>query len=47
MSYYEYVYNISYLRLQVPKELLHTGEEQYEYIFKKYGMSPLLLRLEH
>jgi len=46
MSYYEYVFNISYLRLGVPKELIHTGEDRYDYIFKNYGMTPLMVRLE-
>ena len=46
MSYYEYVFNISYLRKGVQKELIHTGEDRYEYIFSQYGMSPLLLLLE-
>jgi len=46
MSYYEYVFNISYLRKGVQKELIHTGEERYEYIFSQYGMSPLLKVLE-
>lgn len=46
MSYYEYVFNISYLRKGVQKELIHTGEDRYEYIFSQYGMSPLLELLE-
>lgn len=46
MSYYEYVFNISYLRKGVQKELIHTGEDRYEYIFSQYGMSPLLVLLE-
>lgn len=46
MSYYEYVFNISYLRKGVQKELIHTGEDRYEYIFQQYGMSPLLVLLE-
>lgn len=46
MSYYEYVFNISYLRKGVQKELIHTGEDRYEYIFSQYGMSPLLRVLE-
>lgn len=46
MSYYEYVFNISYLRKGVQKELIHTGEDRYEYIFSQYGMSPLLILLE-
>ena len=46
MSYYEYVFNISYLRKGVQKELIHTGEDRYEYIFSQYGMSPLLKVLE-
>ena len=46
MSYYEYIFNISYLRRGVPKELIHTGEDRYEYIFSQYGMSPLLKGLE-
>lgn len=46
MSYYEYVFNIAYLRMGVPKELIHTGEDRYEYIFKQYGMAPLLITLE-
>lgn len=46
MSYYEYVFNISYLRKGVQKELIHTGTDRYEYIFSQYGMSPLLELLE-
>ena len=46
MSYYEYVFNIAYLRIGVPKELIHTGENRYEYIFSRYGMAPLLVNLE-
>ena len=46
MSYYEYVFNISYLRKGVQKELIHTGEDRYEFIFQQYGMSPLLKLLE-
>lgn len=46
MSFYEYVFNISYLRQGVPKELIHTGEDRYELIFEHYGMSPLLIKLE-
>lgn len=46
MSYYEYVFNISYLRKGVQKELIHTGVDRYEYIFSQYGMSPLLILLE-
>ena len=46
MSYYEYVFNISYLRKGVQKELIHTGEDRYEYIFSQYGMSALLILLE-
>ncbi len=46
MSYYEYVTNISYLRIGVSKTLLHTGEQSYEYLFKHYGMTPTLQYLE-
>jgi len=47
MSYYEYVANISYMRQGISKTLLHTGEESYEYLFKHYGMTPILCFLEH
>ena len=46
MSYYEYVFNIAFLRTGMPKELIHTGEDRYEYILKNYGMPPLLVKLE-
>lgn len=46
MSYYEYVFNIAYLRKGVQKELIHTGEDRYEYIFSQYGMAPALRELE-
>ena len=46
MSYYEYVFNIACLSIGVPKYLIHTGEEQYENIFAKYGMADLLVKME-
>lgn len=46
MSYYEYVFNIVYLRMGVPKELIHTGEDRYEYILSQYGMPSSLQYLE-
>ena len=46
MSFYEYVFNIAYQGIGVPKSLIHTGEERYEYIMNKYGTAPLLIRLE-
>ena len=46
MSYYEYVFNIAYLRAGAPKHLIHTGEDRYEYIMKNYGTAPTLVVLE-
>lgn len=46
MSYYEYVFNIAYLGKGVPKDLIHTGEDRYEYIFTHYGVAPKLRMLE-
>ena len=46
MSYYEYVFNVAFLRTGVPKELIHTGEDRYEYILSRYGMPHLLRKLE-
>lgn len=46
MSFYEYVFNIAYKGIGVPLELIHTGEDRYEYIMNKYGTAPLLIRLE-
>lgn len=40
MSYYEYVFNQTYLRQGVPMSLLRQGERQYEEVFRRYGMSP-------
>lgn len=46
MSFYEYMFNIAYLAIGVPKTLIHTGEQQYEYIFQNYGLAPQLKYLE-
>lgn len=46
MSFYEYFFNITYLTQGVPKEILHTGEDKYEYIFKTFGMNAPLRFLE-
>jgi len=46
MSFYEYVFNIAYLSMGVPKELIHTGEDRYEYIMSSYGQAKLLVHLE-
>lgn len=46
MSYYEYIFNIAYLKLGVPKTIIHTREEQYEYICSHYAQPRLLIRLE-
>lgn len=46
MSYYEYVFNIAYLAQGVPKTIIHTREEQYEYIYSHYAPPRLLIKLE-
>lgn len=46
MSYYEYVFNIAYIRLGVPQSLLSTGEEKYDYVCSHYGVSHLMIELE-
>lgn len=46
MSYYEYIFNIGYLREGVPKSLIHTGEDKYEYIYANYPQPGILLSLE-
>jgi len=46
MSYYEYVFNIAYLAQGVPKTIIHTREEQYEYICSHYAPPRLLIKLE-
>ena len=47
MSCYEYIFNIVYLRMGVPKELIHTGEDRYEYILSQYGPSKSLQFIEN
>lgn len=47
MSFYEYVFNVAYIRIGVPKVLIHTGEAHYDYIGQKYGAAPLLEQLEN
>lgn len=47
MSFYEYIFNISFLRIGVPKEIIHTGEDRYEYILSQYGMNRDLRFVEH
>lgn len=46
MSYYEYVFNVAYLSIGVPKELIHTGEDRYDYIMSHYDIPPLMMLLE-
>lgn len=46
MSFYEYIANISFMSHGVPKELIHTGEDRFEYIFKNYGTPHQLNAIE-
>ena len=46
MSYYEYVFNIAYLAQKKKKTIIHTREEQYEYICSHYAPPRLLIKLE-
>ena len=46
MSFYEYVFCIACRNLKVPKDLIRTDEETYDFILSKYGMDDLLIELE-
>lgn len=46
MSFYEYVANIGFCNLGIPKRMIRTGEDNYTYLLNKYGTPDILLRLE-
>lgn len=46
MSFYEYVFYLSYTKAGVPEKMIRTNEDLYEYIFENYGYAETLQRLE-
>lgn len=46
MSFYEYVFYMGCKNEKIPKKLIKTNEEIYEFILDKYGMPPLVQALE-
>lgn len=46
MSFYEYVFYMGCKNEKIPKKLIRTNEEIYEFILEKYGMPPLVKALE-
>lgn len=46
MSFYEYVFYLSYTKLGVPEKMIRTNEDLYEYVFQNYGYAETLRKLE-
>lgn len=46
MSFYEYVFYLGCVKNEVPKKLIRTNEESYEYIMATYGMPEIIQELE-
>jgi hypothetical protein len=46
MSFYEYVFYLSYIKLGVPEKMIRTNEDLYDYVFQNYGYAEPLKMLE-
>ncbi len=47
MSFYEYLFYVGCKTVGVPKELIKTKEDNYDYIMNKYGMPNLIQEIEN